>query len=450
MNFSDYKNFTDNHKKEYGSYASKYPHAFLALHFPSHLRVLQKYERTWVKPEHLQTYFNSTTALDPMKHLYSIFLKIALFFKMKSSNSKLTIHSSISDSNFPGFTDVLSKITKKNNWNLIYPITPSTSFWDIFSLKAISPYQTLLSMKTKKILSKFNVDTDQEWFDLLDNDQLMSALDDSLLNDVYQAAKLTCRLAVSIYINTGDTSAQARILVSASKINNFKVVSIAHGYATDDKLCGFAPVMSDKLILWTQKQLNDMSDVLPPEQSKKLSFIGFPKKYLSQAPTTSDAPILMLAGFIEPILLNKESKNILTHTISELQKMSDNFKLRLHPHERHGVKIIEQFLAKHSIDVSVDNLEEDIANARLIIGMHTSTLIEAASTGKAVFEIKELAHHYSHYTVHAFEAVHSISYQDLNRLNLTQIDNFSESYLKFDEEKMSIELQELLCSLAPA
>ena len=130
--------------------------------------------------------------------------------------------------------------------------------------------------------------------------------------------------------------------------------------------------------------------------------------------------------------------------------MSDNFKLRLHPNERHGVKIIEQFLAKHSIDVSVDNLEEDIANARLIIGMHTSTLIEAASTGKAVFEIKELAHHYSHYTVHAFEAVHSISYQDLNRLNLTQIDNFSESYLKFDEEKMSIELQELLCSLAPA
>jgi len=97
---------------------------------------------------------------------------------------------------------------------------------------------------------------------------------------------------------------------------------------------GVAPVRSDKLILWTEKQVSDMSKVISPEEVKKLSYIGFPKDFGSKDSINDQDVVLILMSHIQSIVENKRLRLIFLNIIDELRKVSSQVLLRLYPNER--------------------------------------------------------------------------------------------------------------------
>jgi len=442
MNFSGYQEFRNKFEKTYGSYQLKYPNAFLALDFPAQLRVLQEYENSWVKDSHIQHYFDQTIKLDFSSKFYSIFLRMTAFFRIIRPSKKITIHNSIQNSNFPGFNKILDSTAKKNGWNLIYGIQPDSSFWDILSFKVISPYRSFLSTRTKKILSEFNKRDKIEWFGLLKNERMMTALDNSVKSDVKTLEKLLFRLGIDIFINTGDSSASARVLIEACSNHNIKTISFAHGYISDFTLIGIAPVRSDKLILWTEKQFTEFSNVVDETQASRLDFVGFPKKINFVDQPNSNQSILLVTTFIEPMLNDSKKKYFLKNVILELKKISPNFRLRLHPNERTNISKINDFLAENHVNLAHGDLMDEIAKSNYIVGFSSSVLLEAASSGKPVFEIKELTD-----PLHEFESIKKISIDEIQNIHDIDFNPTNHKELFFNKKKISLNLQRLIESI---
>ena len=442
MNFSGYQEFRNKFEKSYGSYQVKYPNAFLVLDFPAQLRVLQEYDNSWVNDSHIQHYFDQTIKLDFSTKFYSIFLRMTAFFRRIRPSKKITIHSSIQDTNFPGFNNMLDYTAKKNGWNLIYGIQPVSSFWDIISLKVISPYRSFLSTRTKKILSEFNKRDKIQWFELLKNERMMTALDNSVKSDIKKLDKLLYRLGINVFINTGDSSANARVLIEACSTHNIKTISLAHGYISDFTLIGIAPVRSDKLILWTEKQLTEFLNVVDEIQANRLDFIGFPKKINFVDQPLSDQSILLVTTSIEPMLNDLKKKHFLKKVILELKKISPNFRLRLHPNERINIPKINDFLAENPVNLANGDLMDEIAKSNYIVGFSSSVLLEAVSSGKPVFEIKELTD-----PLHEFESIKKISIDEIQNIHDIDFNPTNHKELFFNKKKISLNLQRLIESI---
>ena len=105
----------------------------------------------------------------------------------------------------------------------------------------------------------------------------MHDLDKSVLSDVNRTTKLIERLNINIFFNSGDSSANARVLIQSLKNTGRKVFSFAHGYITEETLLGIVPVYSQKLILWTEKQNLTFQSLYLKTMGQSLASLVFPK-----------------------------------------------------------------------------------------------------------------------------------------------------------------------------
>ena len=445
MDFSQYKIFRDGINKEYGKYYKKYPSAFFVLDYLVQLRVnndkLKNRQLTDWTDWAMSLYLDKLTKFSFSACIYCLYLRVVSYFPM-CRNKECKIHVAIEDHKFPGLNKVISKIASKNNWEVVFQGNRSFSnILDFMLLKRISPYRCFISRRTKKLLFKFRKFDKDAWKELLDDRELMMQLNRSVQQDTVHTAQLIKRLGINIFINTGDSSGNARILIDSSKYYDSKTISFAHGYIQNKKLMSIAPIRSDKLILWTNKQLLDISAAVDHKQSKKLSYIGFPKKYISGNASSDDSTSLLLMGYIEDMLKDNKLDGIFINVIEALRRLPTKVKLRLHPHERCGIPIIEEFVAKNNIELSNSNLDSDIAEADYIIGANSSTLVEAASCGKNVFEVEELSN-----IDFDLEGVIKIKVKQIQEIKLfsNRVDNFD---VAFNEKELEKNLTKLIISV---
>ena len=438
MNFSQYKIFRKEIEKEYGGYYKEYSFAFLVLDYLVQLNVHSKRNKSWVSARDWSLYVDTTTKSDFTTCAYCLYIKVASYF-VRSKSKKVKIHVAIESHKFPGLNKVIEKIASENNMEVVFQGSGSLSkILDYLLLKRISPYRCFISRKTKKHLSKFRTFDEVLWKELLDDNELMVQLNQSVQQDTVRTAQLTKKLGINIFINTGDSSGNARILIDSSKYHNSKVISFAHGYIACDSLMGIAPIRSDKLILWTNKQLLEISNAVGYEQSGKLSYIGFPKKFSADRESSGEIISLLLVGYIKHILKDKKLSAIFINVIEALRGFSTKVKLRLHPHERHGIPIIDEFVAKNNIELSSGGLDSDIAEADYIMGTGSSVLVEAASYGKNVFEINEFSD-----SRLDFEGVIGINAEQVKEIELFS-DRINNNYLAFNEKELERNLKKLI------
>jgi hypothetical protein len=441
MDFSKHKWLKSELEKEYGGYYKKYPSAFLVLDYLAQLRVHKKIDGSCVQDRDILGYIDTIVKLDFFTRVYCFYLRVASYF-IKPNRKKFTIHISIKDNKFPGLSQVIRKIAEKNGWRFIFQCDNYFNLLNFVLLKSVSPYRCFIGNETKKILSKFRTEDEIIWQKLLDDELLMLDLDKSVKQDVIRTAKLVKRLGINIFVNTGDSSGNARILIDSSKYFDSKTITIAHGYFQDSTLLGVAPVRSDKLILWTEKQLLEMSDAIGKGQSKKLAYIGFPKNYTVSDVVNDSVRSLLLMGLIEDIIKDEKLRTILENVIEALKGFSDKVQLRLHPHERYGVPIIEEFVNKINIELTDGDLYSEIASADYIVGANSSTLVEAASSGKKVYVIEELLE-----SGLEFEKVIKIKAEQISVITRSSIQAGDEDRLGFNENEISAKLEELIASM---
>ena len=390
MDFSKYPAHRKNVERDYGEYYKKYPYALLLIDFLIQLRSHQKHiENSWVKQKDMLAYFDLVTKSGWITWAYSTYIKYASYV-IKPNKSDFLIHVSFTDEKFPGLTKVLSNVAIKNDLKIIEQAFSLADILSVFKLSKISPYRCFIGSKSKKLFSRFRTYDVNAGLDLLEDNIFMTELDDSVKEDVLSTSKLIKRLGIKVFINTGDTSGNARVLIESSKLTDFRVLSIAHGYVNDVTLIGALPVYSDRLILWTKKQLKEISEVVEPEMAQKLVYVGFPKNISSTEFLSAHEESLVLMGPIQQILQDSNKRLVFKDVLAQLKRNSCRVKLRLHPLERFGIPNIKEFISEVDVELSQGALADDIALASFIIGANSSTLVEAASTGRRVYMIEDL------------------------------------------------------------
>ena len=388
MSFAKSIEFRKEISKRYSPFYRSYPRAFMVLDYMVQMRVLIETPGAGVKERDFEMGLDLST--DLLTRLYCNYLHFTSFFVKKYRN-KFTVHLCVDQEKFPGLDKVIEKISADHGWVVVGQSRSWKELLSWVTLKVISPYRYFLSNKTKKLMSRFKCIDDETWWSLLADVEFMKKLDFSVQQDVIQTSAFLERIGVNLFINTGDSSSSARVLIEASKLANVRCISFAHGLIASEYLQGIAPIHSDRLIVWTERQVAEISRVLDPGQAEKLAYVGFPKNYSNNTTQHTGSSALLLLGPIEDLIKDDYFRGKLEVVIETLKKVVESVRIRLHPHERYrSIPSIEALIRCWDLENSDIVLGDDISAAQIIVGAGTSTLLEAASTGKIVYEIREL------------------------------------------------------------
>ena len=347
MDFSSYKNFRELLDKDYGVYYNRYPNAFLILDFIAQMRTYESlFPGSKYKDNDLyfSIYIDSIIDSRFFSFIYSFYIAVFSYF-LRFRARKFTIHNGIPEQKFNGLSGIIQSIAKENNWRVIEQGNVLHEKIDYLLFKKISPYRCFIGLRTKKFIKKFRKVDKRTWFCLLNNKNLMEALDRSVSQDIRRTSRIVRNLGIDIFVNTGDSSGQARILIESSKINGSKTITFAHGYFKEDSLIGVAPVRSDKLILWTKKQKEGVLRAIGELETEKLSNIGFPKDLSAIKKKNDTVTSLLLMGYMFSIIRSDETDFAFQEIIKSIREISERVIIRLHPLERDEDKVIEK-LAK--------------------------------------------------------------------------------------------------------
>lgn len=379
---------------DYSEIKIKNPYAFLILDFIAQMRTYEKMfpgGKYHDNDHYYSMYIDSIIGSKFLSLLYRYYLFTASFFLPRKTKRKFAIHNSLTDEKFPGLNEIINEICEEENWILI---TQGTGFKNIFNyllLKKISPYACFIGFQTRKLINKLRLVDKESWEEFLSDKDFMNKLDSLVKKDVLRTAKLLNKLGLNLFINTGDSSGQARVLIESNNHFQSKTISFAHGYFKENTLIGVAPVRSDILISWTEDQRRSLIEVLEKDSEDKIQTVGFPKNLRSSIKNDNNITALILVGVMKDLMKSEDYRRRFQDIIFELQKISETIKIRLHPHEIQGVDIIDKFMRSNNIEVSHDSLKDDVANSNFILGANTSTLVEAASTGKRVYYLNQIA-----------------------------------------------------------
>jgi len=408
MDFSGHKDFRSLIDSEYGRFYEKYPYATLVLDYFIQLRAArqQEYFQKWLSESQVDNlFFESVTKLTNRSYSSKInywYLYLASHF-IDRTDSYL-IHNSLSDFNFPGTSHLLRSIANNNKWAISEQWSGSynrRSLVNLLLLKQISPYRCFIGFRTQKELTKLRHSDDSLLPFFLNNESYMKKLETLVKKDVERSKKLIAKLGIDLFINSGDASAEARVLNKACEEIPVNTLSFAHGYIQATNLLGIAPVRSSKFVVWTKEQKEDMHKVLSQEQSNRIEYIGFPKDYDSpkQDLELKYDHCLIVMTYIRPILKDKNLLDILERIILDLRKFTKFITIRLHPHERKGSRMIsleeleeiDFYINKWGLELSNSDLKTDLNSSDFVIGCSTSTLVEALAAGKRTYDIEELS-----------------------------------------------------------
>lgn len=389
MHFKNYRKFQKTLKLVYDPLFHPYPFSRLVLDYLAQLWIDKRNSDSWVDEiDFIKTVDNNI--LTGLKgFIYRKFLQIGSFF-IKYLHTKDGIHLSVQNDRFPGLEECVQEVAYLSGKKLYLQGNFFKFFIDYLTFKRLSPYRFLIGSRTAKLLRHFLVPNEDSFKKLLSDKKLMSLLEKSVKNDVERTRKLMNRLNISVFLNTGDSSPSARILIAALKNNGSKVISFAHGYIVADTLIGIAPIQSDYLVVWTKMQQEEIRNVLGSQFTKKVVYIGFPKFYRNGKIGKKCKNALLVFSRLNNILRDSKKFKCINNLIELLIKEKYKITIRLHPNEKNRFPIIEKFSKNSNFVLSNSSLQEEFFNTSVAIGSQTSVLVEAAFSGIPSFQLNEL------------------------------------------------------------
>ena len=389
MNFEACSSFRNLLSREYGEVYTHYPSAAYVLDFDLQIRAILKQGSTSFRREDIALYYEATTKVSLATFCYGWYVHFAAMFLSQMKRS-FYIHIGFSDEKFPGVFAVIDGVTNELGLKTIDNYSNQKGKLKLLMTKTLSPYQIVMSRRTKKMVLQFKYLGDKDAQKLLSNHKFMSALDHSVSQDIWRLSKLIQRLGIKVFFNSGDSSGPARILIEACKVANAKVITIAHGYFSEPTLIGVMPVHAHCLLLWTKKQVQDVSRAVQHEDKEKVRYIGFPKDFKLDERNPIKNTALLMFGRISEVLNETSKEETLAKLINILEKNGYSVTIRMHPNEPLNDHRLRKFISENTMEISQNSLLDDLSRYELVLGADSSALIEAVSAGCRVIEIQEL------------------------------------------------------------
>lgn len=316
------------------------------------------------------------------KHHTSIDIIINLLSQKYKSSGSIYLE-------LPGFTDLKELLNGEFNAD-----------YNIYSKKIFK------HLSTNKLLHKIGVqgaafpEVMQHAFlhgveTTLNNKNLLAKLNKELSRNKERQKIFIKNNNIKIFISTNDSKPFARILIQSARDLKIPYVTICHGYVTNPYLITVAPLNSDKLVLWSDQQVNDIRHILPERDGDIVTF-GNPKAIeVNKDNSTSDT---VLAAW-EPLYsgLSEEERNVHFETINFLKNIFEKSPFKLifkpHPKEQHLAQLIEKITTIGLKIESEKNTSNIIKRSSAVIAPNTSVLVDAAALGIKSVQIKNLAKH---------------------------------------------------------
>ncbi len=190
---------------------------------------------------------------------------------------------------------------------------------------------------------------------------------------------------VRLVIADGDTQPAMRLIIRAARTIGAPSIIFAHGYIQNPQLVSIAPIYGDYLITWTEQQANDLKASISGQDAEKVRFFGYPKDtYLSAG---RDDLVLIVWHPFANADRERQIQTILS-VARQLKAAGYDARLRLHPKDGKAKDLCKAF-ENEGLDVSTSSLAEDIGSAGVVVGSRSSVLIEAAMSGKRVYQLAD-------------------------------------------------------------
>lgn len=294
----------------------------------------------------------------------NIFLIIALLtkkFKKKTYILDVTHR-------FNYFTSEFSKVIRDNNCKYIMHDS---------SKKNLSYYLFLLvfSFSSNKITDLLIGSSSLEFDDLIENQDLMSKLNNLVYKQVIFTSKLLIALNIQAITLSDNLSQRKFLLVESAKICNIPCYSIPHGYPQSSLY--HALICSDKIFTWDLNQKNLILEEDPKKDVVVLGYPRFDKRRISQLRVSIQKNPHKITYATS---INQNERMLVYEQLKILKGLGFLITIRLHPKEIKDTKLLNEakkLIEEHGFVLSEADLLEDIISSRIIIGNTTSVLYEA-------------------------------------------------------------------------
>ncbi|AWI60713.1 hypothetical protein [Sinorhizobium fredii] len=215
------------------------------------------------------------------------------------------------------------------------------------------------------------------------NQRLVNRLDKQARGNFALVKAMIEKQRLQLFIADGDTLPFSRMICAAAKELAVPYVVIAHGYIQSPRLVGIAPIYGDYLVTWTEQQAADLRQALREEEKAKVLCFGYPKDTYRSDVMGNQALIVWHPLHDGDLALQVEE---IRGIMAALQAAGYDSRLRLHPRDTKA-RALRGFFSDTGIEISKDPLADDLEKSALVIGSRSSVLVEAAMSGKRVFQL---------------------------------------------------------------
>ncbi|CCF00783.1 hypothetical protein predicted by Glimmer/Critica (plasmid) [Sinorhizobium fredii HH103] len=213
--------------------------------------------------------------------------------------------------------------------------------------------------------------------------KLVSRLDKQASKNFALVKAMIEKQRIQLFIADGDTLPFSRMICAAAKELAVPYVVIAHGYIQNPNLVGIAPIYGDYLVTWTEQQAADLRKALKDEEKAKVLCFGYPKDtYCSNV--RGNQALIVWHPLHDGDLVSQVEE--IRGIIGALRAAGYGSRLRLHPRDTNA-RSLRALFSNTEIEFSEAPLADDLERSALVIGSRSSVLVEAAMSGKRVFQL---------------------------------------------------------------
>lgn len=215
------------------------------------------------------------------------------------------------------------------------------------------------------------------------DNQLLGKLDRQARKNFALVKAMIQKQQIQLFIADGDTLPFSRMICAAAKELHVPYVVIAHGYIQHPQLVGIAPIYGDYLVAWTEQQALDLRRALRQEEKSRVLYFGYPKDTHRSEANDNQALIVWHPSHDGDLVLQaREIRDV----AEALRSAGYGSRLRLHPKDTKA-REFRAFFSGDDIEVSNKPLADDLEQSSVVIGSRSSVLVEAAMSGKRVFQL---------------------------------------------------------------
>lgn len=241
------------------------------------------------------------------------------------------------------------------------------------------------------VLKNFNVVDSASMKYVLGSEAFLNQINRAIEVDYRNALKVLNKWQPFALVLNSDQTPESHMIVKAASALGIKTCVIAHGYFKNPWLVSVLPLYADRLYTWTddvkQRVLNaDQECNVYTLNGIKLDCIAVSKK--------AERKILVAGSPLYQYETAPEYLNAFKRAMMELGKVKESLDVEVvykpHPLETNHV-LLEEILSNNGIKKIGGDIYKLAAESLAVCGGLTSFLYEAAQSGIAVAQIKELS-----------------------------------------------------------